>query len=103
MGAIGALYPTSGFLAAYTLAHEIGNPSISYIHCIKLHLAGHLLGMRHDGNVGCDWSEYIMSWRRADHGQTSWSSCSKASLASQSVQPPATEPSQVYLLVAGPR
>ena len=89
VGAIGALYPTSGFLAAYTLAHEIGNPSISYIHCIKLHLAGHLLGMRHDGNVGCDWSEYIMSKSRADHGQTSWSSCSKASLASQSVMTPA--------------
>ena len=43
--------------------------------------------MGHDGNVGCDWSEYIMSRSRADHGQTSWSSCSKASLASQSVQP----------------
>ena len=43
--------------------------------------------MGHDGNVGCDWSEYIMSKSRADHGQTSWSSCSKASLASQSVKP----------------
>ena len=43
--------------------------------------------MGHDGSVGCDWSEYIMSRSRAVHGQTSWSSCSKASLASQSVQP----------------
>ena len=28
VGAIGALYPTSGFSAAYTLAHEIGNTNI---------------------------------------------------------------------------
>ena len=90
VGAIGALYPTSGFSAAYTLAHEIGNYIIhTVLQCIKLHLAGHLLGMGHDGNVGCDWSEYIMSKSRADHGQTSWSSCSKASLASQSVMTPA--------------
>ena len=55
---------------------------LSCVHCLP---SGHLLGMGHDGSVGCDWSEYIMSRSRAVHGQTSWSSCSKASLASQSV------------------
>ena len=72
--------------------------------CPLFPLPGHLLGMGHDGSVGCDWSEYIMSRSRAVHGQTSWSSCSKASLASQSVLAhPCQEPSLVYLLVAGAR
>ena len=67
VGAIGALYPTTGFSAAYILAHEVG----------------HTLGMKHDGiEDGCDWSGFIMSRSRGKHGQTKWSPCSQDKLRS---------------------
>ena len=67
VGAIGTLYPTTGFSAAYILAHEVG----------------HTLGMKHDGiEDGCDWSGFIMSMSRGKHGQTKWSPCSQAKLLS---------------------
>ena len=67
VGAIGTLYPTTGFSAAYILAHEVG----------------HTLGMKHDGiEDGCDWSGFIMSRSRGKHGQTKWSPCSQAKLLS---------------------
>ena len=67
VGAIGTFYPTTGFSAAYTLAHEIG----------------HTLGMFHDGEDGCDRDGYIMSRSRGVHGQTKWSKCSERTLASK--------------------
>ena len=67
VGAIGTLYPTTGFSAAYILAHEVG----------------HTLGMKHDGiEDGCDWSGFIMSRSRGKHGQTKWSPCSQDKLRS---------------------
>jgi len=55
VGALGSSYPTTGFTASYTLAHELG----------------HSLGMSHDkGFIG---DGFIMSTKRLERGQTSWS------------------------------
>ena len=54
-GALGNSYPTTGFSAAYTLAHELG----------------HSLGMPHDPYS--DDKSFIMSTYRASRGQMTWS------------------------------
>ena len=44
-------------------------------------VAGHSLGMRHDGiRDPCNSQSFIMSRSRGVHGQTQWSSCSEAAL-----------------------
>jgi len=64
--ALGSSYPTTGFSAAYTLAHELG----------------HTLGMKHDGDRNnCEYGRYIMAESRGSSGQTSWSTCSAEKLA----------------------
>ena len=89
VGALNTYYPTTGFSAAYTLAHEIGEKYSLFIHLsywtstlqCSFHLLGHSLGMRHDGiRDECNSQSFIMSRSRDRHGQTQWSSCSDQAL-----------------------
>ncbi len=60
-----APYPTTGFGAAYILAHEMG----------------HSLGMKHDGKSNdCNRDGFIMSSSRETGGETKWSPCSAKTL-----------------------
>ncbi|EDS32641.1 conserved hypothetical protein [Culex quinquefasciatus] len=61
----GKPYPSAGFTSVYVSAHEIG----------------HSLGMHHDsaGNP-CAKDGYVMSPSRGTQGETTWSSCSAATL-----------------------
>ena len=54
-GALGNSWPTTGFSAAYTLAHELG----------------HSIGMPHDRDA--DGNSFIMSTTRTARGQMTWS------------------------------